>query len=67
MVTKLVSEGREPYHSVVAYRLGSNKVASVFYASLGFTQVNLGRSVYRDDDTVVMWITWDDLKRNLGL
>lgn len=67
MVQRLVKEGREPYHSVVVYRLGANQTAETFYTSLGFRQVDLGRSIYRDDGTVLMWVTWAELKRNLGL
>jgi GNAT superfamily N-acetyltransferase len=67
MCRRLLAEGRPPYHSVFAYRLASNEDARLFYAALGFEQRDLGRSVYRGDGTVVMWITWDNLLRGLGL
>ena len=67
MVQKILDQGRPPYHSVIGYRLGSNKSAEAFYTQLGFTQVNLGQSIYRDDDTILMWVTWDNLLHVLGM
>lgn len=67
MVQQIVDRGQVPYHSVIGYRLASNKGAELFYTSLGFTQVNLGQSIYRDDYTILMWVTWKDLVRNLGV
>ena len=67
MVDRILEEGSKPYHSVFAYRLGSNQMAARFYEKLGWQQVNLGRSIYRDDDTVLVWTTWDQLVQNLGM
>jgi hypothetical protein len=64
-VKLLQSSEEKPYHSVFAYRLGSNTRAAKFYDKLGWKQVNLGPSIYKGDDTVFMWITWDDLVTNL--
>ncbi len=65
-VKVLQEQGKEPYHSVFAFRLDSNEAAKKFYNKIGWTQISLGQSVYRDDDTVLMWITWEDLIKNLG-
>lgn len=65
MVDRLLEKGPTPYHSVFAFRLGSNVAAGRFYAKLGWTQQELGRSIYRDDETVLAWIVWKDLLDNL--
>jgi len=57
--------GQSPYHSVIGYSLASNHRAKHFYCKLGWSQRNLGQSIYRDDDTVVMWCAWNDFMRNL--
>ena len=57
----------KPYHSVYGFQLGSNVAARRFYEKMGWTYVDFGRSVYRDDTTAMVWITWKDLLRNLGL
>ncbi len=67
MIDKLQSNKEKPYHSIFAFRLASNGVASLFYHALGFTQVELGQSIYGGDKTVIMWITWDDLLKRLGI
>jgi len=67
MVKSIITEDRVPYHSVFGYRLASNKVAEVFYNTLGWTQVNLGRCIYSGDDTVLMWTTWENLLNKLGM
>ena len=78
MVRRLEARGERPYHSVFGYRLDKNAEAEVFYRSMGFVQQLIGsrdswpsleptRSIYGGDGTVVMWIAWDDLKRNLGI
>jgi hypothetical protein len=38
-----------------------------FFDKLGWTQVDLGPSIYGGDDTVVMWITWEDFLKKLGI
>jgi hypothetical protein len=65
-IDALLQRNEKPYHTVFAFRLGSNEIAGRFYEKFGWTQVNLGRSIYRDDDTVMVWITWQDLLRRLG-
>lgn len=61
MVDLLQARGEKPYHSVVVYHLYSNKAAERFYRRLGCQQVDLGRSIYEGDRTVLAWITWEDL------
>lgn len=65
MVKTVIASGRLPYHSVFAFRLAHNDVAARFYDRLDFQQVNLGDSIYRGDDTVLMWITWKNLLKSL--
>lgn len=60
-VDLLQGRGEKPYHSVFAFRLFKNVVAEKFYRKLGWTQVDLGHSIYGGDRTVLMWITWEDL------
>ena len=67
LALELLGSGRRPYHSVVGYRRSGNQQAARFYDKLGWTQVDLGQSVYRDGGTTLMWITWADLLKNLGL
>lgn len=67
MCLRLIEEGKRPYHSVYGHRLGSNEAARAFYDSLGFTQLNIGRSIYGGDDCVVMWVEWKQLLRRLGI
>lgn len=65
MIETLLERGEKSYHSVFGYRLASNETARKFYHKLGWTQVNLGQSIYAGDDTVVMWITWEKLLERL--
>ena len=65
MVTQITLAGPEPYHSVFAYRLASNADAERFYCRLGFHEIALGQSIYRDDGTVLVWIPWSELIERL--
>lgn len=65
MVAAVTSVGPRPYHSVYAYRLRSNEQAGRFYRALGFREVDLGASVYRDDGTVLAWVPWAELVKNV--
>ena len=67
MVQQLLANGERPYHSIFGYRLKSNKVAEKFYRSMGWSQVDLGQSIYAGDETVIMWDTWDHLLNRLHL
>jgi ribosomal protein S18 acetylase RimI-like enzyme len=67
MLRQLQSSKEKPYHSMFAFRLESNTVAGKFYDALGFTQIQLGQSIYGGDGTVLMWITFDDLLKHLGM
>ena len=44
-----------PFYSVYAFVLAGREGARGFYKSCGFEEVHLGRSVYRDDDTILVW------------
>lgn len=61
MIQTLIDRGERPYHSIFGYRLASNSNAERFYGGLGWTQVNLGQSIYAGDETVLMWVTWEDI------
>jgi len=61
MVEKILETGKIPYHSVFCFTLESNERAIGFYRKMGWTQVFLGQSIYRDDTTVLCWTTWQDL------
>ena len=63
MVKRLEESGRRPYYSVFGFVLGGNDGARTFYSALGFQEVNLGRSVYKNDDTVLVWIPYEKLKK----
>ena len=65
MVQELERLGQNPYHSVFAFRLQGNQAAARFYESLGFREVPLGQSIYRDDGTAIVWTTWRDLLTQL--
>ena len=65
MIKVIEKTKRLPYHSVVGYRRSQNELAQRFYAKMGFIQVDLGQSIYREGGTTLMWITWADLKKNL--
>ena len=65
MVKQLQNKNEKPYHSVFGFRLASNDCAGRFYDKLGWTQVNLGRSIYAGDETVLMWTTWDALVKKI--
>ena len=71
MVNAIKASGKEPYYSVVGFRLGSNEAANRMYQKLGFRQQLLiddgQRTVYGGDDTVVMWIPWVELVERLGV
>lgn len=67
MALRILELGRAPYQSVFAFRLGSNEAAGKFYRGLGWQQVNLGRSIYRDVDTILAWITWSNLLERFNL
>ena len=68
LIRKMVERLKvSPYHSVFVYRLESNLPAGRFYRSLGFREHHLGHSIYRDDQTVIAWIPWEDLLQNLAL
>jgi len=66
MADAILSRNERPYHSVFVFRLKSNLVAEKFYRKLGWKEVDLGDSIYGGDDTVIMWITWEDLLKRLG-
>lgn len=65
MVEKLLGSGERPYYSVFGFVLGSNERALGFYRRMGWAVVPLGRSVYMADETVLVWIAWDDLLKEL--
>lgn len=65
MVKEIIRQGKRPYNSVFAFRLGSNEIADKFYRKVGFQCVELGKSVYRDDTTALMWITWYEFLKHL--
>ena len=44
-----------PFYSVYAFVLASREKARTFYKSCGFQEINLGRSIYRDDKTILVW------------
>jgi hypothetical protein len=67
MARHLIAAGREPYHSLFAFRLKSNTVAGAFYNALGWTQQDLGQSIYKGDGTVIMWIEWSRFLQRLGI
>jgi hypothetical protein len=54
----------EPYHSVFAFCLAGNERGRRFWRDAGWREIELGRSIYRDDETVLFWIPWDELKRS---
>lgn len=65
MVKELIRQGKLPYNSVFAFRLGSNEIANKFYQKVGFQGVDFGKSIYRDDTTALMWVTWDAFLKHL--
>ena len=67
MVKTLLGAGREPYHSVFCFWLKSNQAAAMFYKSMEWNQVDLGQSIYQNDETVLCWITWKNLLQNLNV
>ena len=67
MIQKIEKDGTQPFHSVVDWILGERVGVQKFFESMGFTLTHLGDSVYRDDDTVLAVIPYDELKKNLGL
>jgi len=67
MIHKLESCGERPYHSLFLFRLAGNVESQAFFTRLGFKEVNLGRSIYGGDDTVILWIAWDDFKLAVGV
>jgi len=67
MASCMIEQDRTPYHSVYAFRRADNDDGRRFYDRLGFTQVDLGPSVYRVGGTTLMWITWADLLIRLNL
>ena len=50
-----------PCFSVYAFVLGSREQARGFYKSAGFREINLGKSIYKDDDTILVWIPFEEL------
>lgn len=67
MCRRIVETRCLPYHSVFGFHLTSNEAARRFYDKLGWIQVDLGPSVYRDGGTTIMWIPWKELLHRLGL
>ncbi len=61
MVRRVLDSGRQPYHSVYAFRLKSNEAARQFYCKMGWSETQLGQCVYGGDETALMWITWKEL------
>lgn len=55
----------KPYHSVFAFRLSGNERAAEFYRRLGFRMLRLGQSIYKDDETVLEWMPWDEFVTNI--
>lgn len=67
MILSELRNNRRPYHSVFIYRLSSNTEAERFYKKMGWAEINLGKCIYAGDDTVLMWITWEDFMAELGV
>ena len=44
-----------PYYSIYAFVLGSRTGAILFYEKCGFKKIELGKSIYKNDDTILMW------------
>jgi hypothetical protein len=65
MAKQVIKDGKLPYHSVFAFRLAHNDVAARFYDRLDWHQEDLGDSIYRGDNTVIMWITWKEFLKSL--
>lgn len=57
-----------PFHSTYAFVLGSREYARKFYKSVGFKEIVLGDSIYKDDLTILMWRPYEsthiDKQRN---
>jgi ribosomal protein S18 acetylase RimI-like enzyme len=60
MMHHLEASKQRPYHSLFCYILGSNARAIRFYEKMGWNIVRLGQSIYRDDETVLAWVVWDE-------
>lgn len=67
MCLEMLRVGKQPYHSVFAYRLKSRTEAGLFYTALGFKEVDLGQSIYAGDGTMLHWIEWENLLKRLGI
>ena len=67
MLERILSQGVNPYHSVFCFILGKNSRAITFYKRMEWTITYLGQSIYRDDETVLAWVTWEDLLRYFKL
>lgn len=62
LIKKYLESGWEPYHSVYAFALKDRDGARKFYESVGFTAIDMGESIYKDDGTVLMWSTYENLR-----
>lgn len=54
LIEKLIDK-ENPYHSIYAFVLGSRTGAISFYEKCGFKKIELGKSIYKNDDTILMW------------
>ena len=54
LIWKLI-EKEDCYYSIYAFVLASRKRVRNFYKSCGFQEIELGRSVYKNDKTILVW------------
>lgn len=62
LIKMYTQEAVPPFYSVYAFALGDRELARNFYKSAGFYEKELGKSIYRDDDTILFWVPFKELK-----
>lgn len=64
MLDKLAKESTT-VHNIISYRRTTNSAAENFYRKLGFQQIDLGKSLYQQGATTLVWISKEVLEINL--
>ena len=62
LIKLYLEKAEPPFYSVYAFVLGTRTGARNFYKSMGFREIVLGKSIYKDDVTILVWAVFKELK-----
>ena len=57
----------EAFHSFYAFAFSEREDAISFYKAVGFKEILCGQSVYKSGRTSLMWATYEDIRKAVGV